>query len=102
MLASQSKAHTIQLCTRLATNRKGDQFAAAYYNKMKSFADEMAAAGKPLEDDHFVSYVLVGLDQDYNSLVENVTSKTKISLGMVYSQLEKSSGQFLGLIVMSQ
>jgi hypothetical protein len=36
---------------------------------MKGFADEMAAAGKPLEDDDFISYVLTGLDQDYNSFL---------------------------------
>jgi hypothetical protein len=54
---------------------------------MKGFADEMAAAGKPLEDDDFISYVLTGLDQDYNSFVENVTSKTEVLLGAPYSQL---------------
>jgi hypothetical protein len=37
---------------------KGDLSAAAYYNKMKGFVDEMVAAGKPLEDDDFISYVL--------------------------------------------
>jgi hypothetical protein len=54
---------------------------------MKGFADEMAAAGKPLEDDDFISYVLTGLDQDYNSFVENVTGKTEVLLGAPYSQL---------------
>jgi hypothetical protein len=59
--------------------------AAAYYNKMKGFADKMAAAGKPLEDDDFISYVLAGLDQDYNSFMENVAGKTDISLSGLYS-----------------
>jgi hypothetical protein len=54
---------------------------------MKGFADEMSATGKPLEDEDFVSYVLAGLDQDYNSFVENVTDKEEISLGSMYSQL---------------
>jgi hypothetical protein len=49
--------------------RKGDQSTAVYYNKMKGFTDEMTTAGKPLEDDDFISYVLVGLDHDYNSFV---------------------------------
>jgi hypothetical protein len=48
---------------------------------MKGFADEMATVGKSLEDDDFVSYVLGGLDHDYNSFVENVMGKTEISLG---------------------
>jgi hypothetical protein len=58
---------------------KGEQFAAVYYNKMKDFADEMIAAGKPLEDEDFISYIMACLDRDYNSFVENVTEK-KISL----------------------
>jgi hypothetical protein len=61
-------------------------YAAAYYNKMKGFADEMAAAGKPLEDEDFISYVLAGLDQDYNLFVKNMTGKEEISLGAIYSQ----------------
>jgi hypothetical protein len=62
MFLSQSHAWTIQLCTRLATTRKGDQTTVVYYNKMKIFADEMVVVGKPLEDEDFISYVLVGLD----------------------------------------
>jgi hypothetical protein len=72
-------------CTRLVTTHKCVLSAAVYYNKMKGFADGMVAAGKPLEDDDFISYVLVRLDHDYNSSVGNVTSKTGISLGTLYS-----------------
>jgi hypothetical protein len=86
MFTSQSSACTIQLRTRLATTHKSDLSIAAYYNKMKGFADEMAVAGKPIEDDDFISYVLAGLDHDYNSFVENVAVKTDISLGTLYSQ----------------
>jgi hypothetical protein len=56
-------------------------------NKMKGFADEMAGAGQPLEDEDFMWYVVAGLDQDYNSFVENVVGKTEIFLGSMYSQL---------------
>jgi hypothetical protein len=85
MFTSQSRACTIQLHTRLVTTQKCVLSAAVYYNKMKGFADGMVAAGKPLEDDDFISYVLVRLDHDYNSSVGNVTSKTNISLGTLYS-----------------
>jgi hypothetical protein len=54
---------------------------------MKGFADEMATAGKPLEDEDFVSYVLAGFDQDYNSFMENVIGKNEILLRSLYSQL---------------
>jgi hypothetical protein len=65
---------------------KGEQSATMYYNKMIGFTDEMAAAGKPLEDEDFISYVLTGLDQNYNSFVDNVTGKTEISLSSLFSQ----------------
>jgi hypothetical protein len=101
MFSSQSRAWTIQLRTHLATTCKGDQSAAVYYNKMKGFIDEMAVVGKPLEDEDFISYVLAGLDQDYNSFMENVTGKDEISLGVLYSQflsaeasLELQSSQY--------
>jgi hypothetical protein len=75
MFYSQSRAWTIQLRTCLATTRKGNLSAAAYYAKMKAFAGEMSAAGKPLEDEDFVTYVLAGLDQNYNSVVESIIGK---------------------------
>jgi hypothetical protein len=36
---------------------------------MKKLADEMESAGKKLDHDEFTSYVLAGLDMDYNSCV---------------------------------
>jgi hypothetical protein len=48
----------------------------------------MAAAGKPLEDEDSISYVLVGHDQDYNLFMENISGKDEISLGSLYSQFE--------------
>ncbi|EAZ36456.1 hypothetical protein OsJ_20787 [Oryza sativa Japonica Group] len=54
---------------------------------MKGLADEMAAAGKKLDDDDIVSYILGGLDADYNPLVASVSSKDYISLSDLYAQL---------------
>jgi hypothetical protein len=51
---------------------------------MKAFTDEMTAAGKPLEDEDFVTDLLDGLEQDYNSCVENIASNSEISLGAIY------------------
>jgi hypothetical protein len=67
--------------------RNGDSIASVYYCKMKGFTDEMGAAGKPLEDEDFVSHMLAGLDHDYNSFVENSTGKDELSLGTLYSGL---------------
>lgn len=56
--------------------RKEDMSDATYFNKMTGFADEMVAAGKPLEDDNMFCYILGGLDVDYNLLVQTVSART--------------------------
>jgi hypothetical protein len=50
--------------------RKGDLSVALYFSTMRGYVDEMAAAGKVLDDDDIVSYILNGLDVDYNSLLD--------------------------------
>jgi hypothetical protein len=59
-----------------------------YIGKMKSLADEMASAGKALEDEELVSYVLVGLDFDINSVVSTMVARVEpISMGELHAQL---------------
>jgi hypothetical protein len=56
---------------------------------MCGYADEMAAVGKHLDDDDdIVSYILNGLDADYNSLIEQVNGMTEpTSPETLYSRL---------------
>jgi hypothetical protein len=56
--ASQSRACVIHLRMKLASTRKGDTPMTSYFTKMKEYTDEMAVAGKQLEDDDIVSYIL--------------------------------------------
>ena len=58
--SSQSKARVIQLRSQLEHTRKGDLSAAAYFTKMKGIADELAAAGKPHDDDDVIIFLFVG------------------------------------------
>jgi hypothetical protein len=88
MYASQSRARVMHLRTKLGSTRKGDTPMVNYFAKMKEYADEMRAAGKQLEDDVIVSYILTGLDAEYNGMVENVSSRTDlISLSNLFAQL---------------
>jgi hypothetical protein len=88
MYASQSRARVMHLHTKLASTRKGYQSMLSYFARMKEYANEMTAAGKKLEDDDIVSYILTGLDAEYNGLVENVSSRTDpISLSNLFAQL---------------
>jgi hypothetical protein len=49
--ASHSRARVINTRTALATIQKGASLAAEYVTKMKTLADDMASAGKKLDDE---------------------------------------------------
>jgi K+-sensing histidine kinase KdpD len=66
--ASQSRAWVINTRMTLATTQKGSLTVAEYISKMKLLADDMASAGKKFDDEDFISYILAGLDAEYNLL----------------------------------
>jgi hypothetical protein len=49
---------------------------AEYFAKMKGYADDMTATGRPLENDELVEYIITGLDREFILLV-----KGKCALG---------------------
>jgi hypothetical protein len=75
MSSSQSRARVVHLRSKLTTTHKGDATCMTYYVQMKGFADEVAAAGKRL--DEVICYILAGLDVDFNPFVEAFTAKTE-------------------------
>ena len=87
MFSSQAKSRILQIKSQLSREKKGDQPASAYYTKMKGLADEMAAAGKKLDDDDVIDYILNGLDADYNPFVSSMSVKDNLSLTDLYGQL---------------
>jgi hypothetical protein len=68
--ASQSRSRVVHLHNQLVATRKGDQSVTAYFSTMRGNADEMATAGKPLDDDDVVSYILNGLEALYSYLLD--------------------------------
>jgi hypothetical protein len=48
-----------------------------YFGQIKSLADEMATAEKPLHNDDIISYVLAGLDEEYDKFVASVNALLK-------------------------
>ena len=66
----------------LATASKGASSINEYFAKMKGLADEMASAGCKLEDEELVSYIVTGLDLEFNHVVSAVTARVEpISVG---------------------
>lgn len=88
MFASHTRACATNVCLALATTKKENMTIAQYYGKMKGFADEMAAAGRPLDDEELVMYIYNGLDFEYNSIVSSlVTRSDPVTPPELYSQL---------------
>jgi histone deacetylase 1/2 len=48
---------------------------SVYYNKVKTITDTLASIGQPLRPEEFVSAVLHGLDEEYDSLAEVVRDR---------------------------
>jgi hypothetical protein len=86
--ASQSHARTINTRIALATTRKDDMSISEYITKMKSLTDEMASAKKKVDDEELVSYILAGLDEEYNSVVSALLARVEpVSVAEAHSQL---------------
>ena len=72
----------------LATATKGTNSISEYFGRMKTLADEMASAGRKLEDEELVSYILTGLDLDFDPVISAVTARVEpISVAELYTQL---------------
>jgi hypothetical protein len=86
--SSSTRARTVQIRVELATAKKRDSTAADYYHKITGLANELAAAGAPLQDDEVLSYLLVGLPAEYDLFVTSITSKTDpLTLDDVFAHL---------------
>jgi hypothetical protein len=74
MFSSQSQARVVQLRTRLNQCRKEDKSGQVYLDEINGLSDEMAIAGKPLDNLDVFSHILSGLDEEYDGFVAD-TSK---------------------------
>ncbi|XP_071680363.1 uncharacterized protein [Lolium perenne] len=87
MYASQSCARVMGLRRALNDLKKRELRASVYFNKVKALTDELALAGKKLDEDDVINAVLNGLDAEYNLLVEAISARLQqgISLSEVYA-----------------
>uniref|UniRef100_A0A453C9W1 Retrotransposon gag domain-containing protein n=1 Tax=Aegilops tauschii subsp. strangulata TaxID=200361 RepID=A0A453C9W1_AEGTS len=69
MFSSHSLSHVNNIKTSLVNAQKGNKTVATYFAEMRGFADELVAAGKPLQDDELISYIMHDVDMDYQPLV---------------------------------
>lgn len=59
-----------------------------YITKMKSLADDMGSAKQTIDDEELVSYILAGLDEEFNPVVSAIVARVEpVSVRDVRSQL---------------
>uniref|UniRef100_A0A453L844 CCHC-type domain-containing protein n=1 Tax=Aegilops tauschii subsp. strangulata TaxID=200361 RepID=A0A453L844_AEGTS len=88
MFSSQSLSRVNNIRTALINAQKGNQSVASYFAAMRGLADELAAAGKPIQDDELMSYIIHGLDQDYQPLVSALDARvTPVTLDELFAML---------------
>jgi hypothetical protein len=72
---SQTRACAITTRMTLAMSCKGSLSVTTYLAKMQGLANAMVAARKALDDEDLVQYILSGLDDDYDSVVNSVLAR---------------------------
>ncbi|KAK1609668.1 hypothetical protein QYE76_033341 [Lolium multiflorum] len=86
--SAQSQARANSLRRELGECEKLDMSAKDYYNKVRGLADTLASIGQPLSDSEFNSYVVNGLDEEYDGLVEVMEDRnTPMPPHMLYAKL---------------
>ncbi|KAA8515403.1 hypothetical protein F0562_018986 [Nyssa sinensis] len=75
LFSTHSTVRAIQTRQFMATTKKGNLSIFEYFQKMKSFADTLAAIGQPLLDQEFTAYLLGGLDTTYDAIVTSISTR---------------------------
>jgi hypothetical protein len=68
---------TMNTWLALGTTRKGNLSAMDYFNKMKVLGDEMVVAGRPLDDEELIEYIITKLDEEYTPLVSVICARVE-------------------------
>uniref|UniRef100_A0A453HJP7 Uncharacterized protein n=2 Tax=Aegilops tauschii subsp. strangulata TaxID=200361 RepID=A0A453HJP7_AEGTS len=88
MFSSQSASRINNIRTSLINAQKGNLSVASYFAAMRGYADELAAAGKAIPDDELASYIIHGLDADYQPLVSALDARvTEVTLDEIFAML---------------
>ncbi|XP_071681174.1 uncharacterized protein [Lolium perenne] len=88
--ATQSTARVMEIRSKLNKTKKLDGSASAYFNKIKGMADALASMGQPLRPEEFNSYLLAGLDSEYDPLADRISARSltdPMPMRDVYAQL---------------
>ncbi|BAB90546.1 putative rice retrotransposon retrofit gag/pol polyprotein [Oryza sativa Japonica Group] len=88
LYSTGTRARAVNTRLALTNTKKGTMKIAEYVAKMRALCDEMAAGGRPLDEEGLVQYIIAGLNEDFSPIVSNLCNKSDpITVGELYSQL---------------
>ena len=73
--ARPSRGHIKQIKEQLKQTSKGFQSMSDYMQSIKTWIDQLAALGKPLDHEDLSEKILEGLDDDYQSIIDAVNTR---------------------------
>ena len=77
MCTSQSRGRVINTRMALALVQKGTSTIVEYFSHMKGLTDDMASAKKKLEDEEISSYILAGVDGNFNPVISAMVARVE-------------------------
>jgi hypothetical protein len=72
---AQSMSRSMALRNKLGDLRKLDKSIMVYYNEAKELADTLSSVGQPITDTEFIGFLLKGLGEEWDSLVEKIEGR---------------------------
>jgi hypothetical protein len=76
---SSTRSHVSHLKRQLQTLKQGSKTCSEYLKNAKTWSYQLAAIGKPIDDEDLISYIINGLNPSFNAFVTvfSMTSKDK-------------------------
>jgi hypothetical protein len=71
--ASQSRSRISHLKRQLQNLNQGSKSCSEYLSTAKRWADQLAAIGKPTDDEDLISFIISGLNPTFNSFVTSIS-----------------------------
>jgi hypothetical protein len=77
--ASQSKSRITHLKRQLQTMRQDSRSCTDYLQLAKSWADQLAVVGKPVDEEDLISFIISGLNPSFNVFITTFNLTTRES-----------------------
>ncbi|KAB5516654.1 hypothetical protein DKX38_027302 [Salix brachista] len=75
--AAQNRSRITHLKRQLQNLQQGNKSCSDYVQAAKSYANQLAAVGKSIDDDDLISYIIGGLNNEYTSFITSFSFATR-------------------------